>query len=110
MEKLDTNLDNLKLLSCCSKKIKDKLIIKGNKELIKSIEECVLNTLNGNINFTKKDKGKLLKFKQPLRRFINENSQKKKKKILIQQGGFLQILLPSAITVITEILRILNKK
>ena len=110
MEKLDRNLNKLKLLSCCSKKIKDNCINKCNRELIKTIEECVLNTLNGNIFFSKKDKNKLVKYKYSLRKLLKEKSQKNKKKILIQQGGFLQILLPSAITLITELLNRIQQK
>ena len=105
MEKLDKNFEKLKLLSCCSKKIKDNCINNSNRELIKTIEECVFNTLNGNINFPLKDKRRLQKFKYPLRKFIKTKSQKNKKKILIQQGGFLQILLPSAIALISELLK-----
>ena len=54
-------------------------MIDKSKELIKSIEACILNTLNGNITISKKENGKLLKFKQLLR-FIKEISQKKRKK------------------------------
>ena len=110
MNKLRKNINELKILSCCSKKLKDNLIKKGNRELIKTIEECVINTLNGNIKLTKKEKEKLLKFKYSLRNLIKEKKLKEKKKILIQKGGFLHILLPSAITLISEILKSVNKK
>ena len=104
MEKIIKNLNKLKILSCCKKKIKDNLIKKGDREFLLAIEECVINTLNGNINLSKKEKSQLIKFKYSLRRLIREKSLKGKKKILIQQGGFLQVLLPSAITLISAIL------
>ena len=108
MDKLSKNLNTLKTLSCCRKRIKDNLIKRGKKDLINSVCECVLNTLNGKIKLTKKDTIKLSKFKYSLRKLLKKKSQKDKKKIIIQEGGFLQILLPSAIALITSILN--NRK
>ena len=109
MEKVIKNLNKLKILSCCKKNIKDNLIRKSDRELLLTIEECVINTLNGNINISKKEKVKLIKFKYSLRRLIREKTLKGKKKFLIQQGGFLQLLLPSAITLISAIIDNLKK-
>ncbi len=104
MEKLRDNFENLNLLANCTKKIRDKLINKGKKDLILSLNECVLNTLNGNISLRPKDKQKLKKFKYSLRKLLKNKSIKGKKKILIQEGGFLQVLLPSAISLIGTLL------
>ena len=104
MDKLNKNLNNLKTLSCCSKKIKDKLIKKGEKKLIDCIDECVYNTLNGNVKLSPKDKIRLSKYKYSLRKLLNKKNQKDKKKVIIQEGGFLRILLPSAIALISSLL------
>ena len=103
MDKLKKNLTNLKTLSCCSKKIKDKLIKKGKKDLINCLDECVYNTLNGNVKLSPKNKIKLSRYKYSLRKLLKKKSQKGKKKIIIQEGGFLRILLPSAIALISSL-------
>ena len=110
MEKLKTNFEKLNLLANCSKKIKDSLIKKGEKDLILALNECVINTLNGNITLSPKDKLKLKKFKYSLRKLLKNKSIQKKKKILIQEGGFLQILLPSAISLISTLLETFVQK
>ena len=110
MEKLKNNFEKLNLLANCSKKIKDSLIRKGEKDLILSLNECVINTLNGNIALAPKEKFKLKKFKYSLRKLLKNKSIQKKKKILIQEGGFLQILLPSAITLISALLETFVKE
>ena len=104
MEKLKKNFENLKLLSDCNKKIRNHIIKKGDKDLILSINECVLNTLNGNVKLTFTEKEKLKKFKHTLRKLLKRKSILNKKKILIQEGGFLQVLLPSAISLISTII------
>ena len=110
MEKLKKNFENLKLLSDCKKKIRNSIIKKGGKDLILSINECVVNTLNGNVKLTTSEKEKLKKFKYILRNLLEKKSISKKKQILIQQGGFLQVLLPSAITLIGTIIEHLMNK
>ena len=70
-----------------------------------------MNTLNGNVELGPRDKEKLEKFKYSLRKLLKKKSIKLKKKILLQEGGFLQVLLPSAITLIgTLIEHLVNRK
>lgn len=104
MEELEKNIHNLKILSCCTKKLKNKLISKGDKSLILTLTECIINTLNGNIKLSPKDKDKLFKHKHSLRNTLKLKTIKDKKKSLIQQGGYLQYILPAAITLITTLL------
>jgi hypothetical protein len=104
MEKLKNNLPYLKILSCCSKKIRINILNSSNKDLINVINECIINTLNGNVKLTEKDKEKLAKHKYLLRKLIKNKFVGTKKEILIQKGGFLQILLTSAISLIENIL------
>ena len=110
MEKLEKNIHNLKILSCCNKNLKNKLITKGDKSLILTLNECVLNTLNGNIKISPKDREKLLKHKYTLRKTLKAKSLKDKKQILIQKGGYLQYILPAAITLITTLLENIKSK
>ncbi len=108
MDNLEKNIQNLKILSCCDKKFKNKLILKGDKTLILTLTECILNTLNGNIKI-EKDKGKLAKKKYLLRLLLSCKSIKAKRENLIQQGGYLQYILPAAITLISTLLERVKK-
>ena len=110
MDRLEKNIQNLKILSCCNKKLKNKVITKGDKSLILTLNECILNTLNGKIKISPKDKVKLLKHKYSLRKTLKLKTIKDKKKSLIQQGGYLQYILPAAISLITYILEKYNFK
>ena len=47
---------------------------RGKRDLILAINECVLNTLNGNVELTKKEKEKLEKFKYSLRKLLRKKS------------------------------------
>jgi hypothetical protein len=109
MEKFKNNLSTLRILSCCSKKTRGKILKSSKKELIRAINECILNTLNGNIKLSPIQKKILEKHKYILRKLINNKFIGTKKKILIQKGGFLQFILPSAITLISSILENLKK-
>jgi len=64
-------------------------------DLIKTILECVRNTLSGNIPLTKREIGDLKKFKTILRKLLRTSCKlQKKRKIIIQNGGsFLPVLL-----------------
>ena len=101
----------LKLSCDCKKKIKHNILKRGKRDLILAINECVLNTLNGNVELTKKEREKLEKFKYSLRKLLKKKSIQYKKKILLQEGGFLQVLLPSAISLIGSLLEyFVNKR
>lgn len=82
------------------------LIKKCSKREIKTLCECVLNVLCGNIPLTKSQKNRLSPHKESLRKLSNKKTPLyKKKKILIQKGeGFLSILLPAAISVISSLI------
>lgn len=110
MEKLEKKLDTLKLLKDCKKKIKNQILNKGDDELIRALNECVINTLNGNVKLSLNDIKKLKKFKKSLRKLVRNKDIIKKKKILIQEGGFLPIILPSAITLISTLIDLIKKK
>jgi hypothetical protein len=64
--------------------------------LIKAIVECAINTLNGNHKLTKDEKSKMSKYKNRLRALVNPKiSFKSKRKLLVQNGGFIVPLLTS---------------
>jgi hypothetical protein len=109
MDKLKNNLEKLKVLSCCGKKNRIKILKNGDENLILCVCECILNTLNGNIQYPPKIFKKLKSVKYILRKINKLKNINDKKKILIQKGGFLQYLLPAAITVITSLIENFQK-
>ncbi len=104
MKHLQNSLHKLKILSNCTKKNRNICIKKGDKFLIKTLNECVINTLNGNIKLNVKQQKKLVNFKYHLRNLLKNKKYIDKKKLLIQKGGFLQYILPGAITLITTLI------
>lgn len=105
------NLEKLKTLSICDKISKKKIITKSDKIFICVLKDCIYNILLGNIELTDSEKDKLRKHKYTLRKIINTKQANKNKDILIQKGGsFLPIILPGAITLLTTLIELINKK
>ena len=48
MIRINKNIENIKILSKCNKKMRKSIIENGDKDLIFSLCECVLNCINGN--------------------------------------------------------------
>ena len=91
-----------------------KAIIKtADKELIYCLCECALNILNGNIPLKPNEYQKLSKSKTHLRKLASEKtSQKERRKILVQNGGFLPVLLAPILGIVGQLLadKLINKK
>ena len=101
MERVARNSEFLKFLNQNNNKVKKIIIEKANKDQIYSICDCVLNILNGKLNVDD-NKNKLIKKRRCMRKLLTKSSLKKKKKIL-QTGGFLQILIPAIISGLASI-------
>ena len=104
-------IDNLKkhkeilaYLGKCKAKIRKAILTNADKELVEVICQCVFNMLSGNIQLNEQEKKNLSKYKNTLRAIVARSSLKEKKKILVQKGGFLQFLIPAAITGISQII------
>jgi hypothetical protein len=103
-KRIENNLEILKTLSSCKKCLRTTIVQKGSKELVAAICECVDNLLNNNVPISDSDREKLHKYKGALRKLVKKSSLVKKKKILIQNGGFLQFLIPAAISALGGII------
>lgn len=65
-------------------------------DLIKTVAEIVLNLLHGNIKLSKNHRSGLIKYKSCLRKIgRSDGNLAQKRKVLVQSGGFLPILLSS---------------
>ena len=98
-------LRDLKLIQNCPAGLQKHLIKKLPLRCIKCICECSLNVLNGNIPISTQQKKRLGKYKTTLRKIANKKgSLSNKKKLIIQRGGFLNILIPAAISAISALI------
>lgn len=99
MKRLRSNKHALHVLKDASPKLRKAILQSGDDELIKTIIECVINTLNGNHKISGELKQKLCKYKNCFRKLVHaKTSLKKKRKIIIQKGGFLIPLLGSILS------------
>jgi hypothetical protein len=111
INELETSLSKLKQFYSCSKKDQKKILNnKSDTKIIQFIKDIILNLLKGNIDLSEKEKSKLQKYKYTLRKILNTKPVCKSRQIIIQKGGFLSVLIPGALTLISSILEILNKK
>jgi len=92
----------LQLLNVCPTKLRKQLLQKIQIHCIKAICECCLNTLKGNVPLSKHQKKSLSKYKETLRKLADRKiALVKKRKLIVQKGGFLNVLIPAALSVLT---------
>ena len=78
----------MRILSVATPSVRKKLVREGNTDVINCIAECCLNILNGNVPLTGKQQAFLRKRKSKLRAIVDRKVSLKKKKEIIQKGGF----------------------
>lgn len=79
----------------CTKANQKDIIKRAKGPLINKICECVLNILNGKVKISEDDLNKLEPYKKVFRKLLEKKlNLAQKKKLIIQKGGFLQIILP----------------
>lgn len=99
MKRLKSQKHLLHVLKNATPKVRKVILQDADDELIKALVECVINTLNGNHKVSTDVKGKLGKFRHCLRKLsCSKVALKTKKKILVQKGGFLGVLLSSLLS------------
>jgi len=92
------NKDYLKSLIKTSPRNRKLLIKAATPDQLRSIFEATLNVANCNVPVNLKTRNKLRKFKGAIEKVAFAKGNKcKRKQILIQQGGFLPILLSSVL-------------
>jgi len=101
MNWLKSQLLFLHVLKDAKPKDRGALLTTADDDLIKTIVECAINTLNANNKLTKEDKNKLSKYKNRLRALVNRKiSFENKCKLLILKGGF---IVPSLISILSGV-------
>ena len=102
---IKSQLGYLDLLSRCNEKYRKAIISNADKGLITALCECVYNVLQGNIKVDEKTLQILHKYRLAIRKLCKKSCLKKKKKILVQKGGFLQYLLPLVLSTLPTLLQ-----
>jgi hypothetical protein len=84
--------------------IRKHLITKADRSLVDCLCECADNILRGNVPLTKLQKEKLKRNKAGLRPLTKQSVSLKKKKAILQRGGFMGSLLASIASVVAPLL------
>lgn len=110
MASVKKHLPLLQLIRVAKPKLRKSILSNCDLELIQTIDECIFNTLNGNIQLTESEKKNLKKFKCVLRKVLNaKGGLNNKKKIISQSGGsFLPTLLQPIVA--AGVAQFLNKE
>lgn len=99
------HVKNLQLIHSCPRALRKQLLKKLPSKIIKTICECSLNVLKGNIPISRYQKNQLGKHKTLLRKLATKKgSLYQKKRLIIQKGGFLNILIPAAVSALTSLI------
>jgi hypothetical protein len=95
-DRIKRNLNFLKsLLHSKKKKLRKSIVKVASNDNIDALSEAALNTLRGNVPLTSEERRKLKPHSEKLRALAHKKTSiKKKKSLLIQEGGFLPLLLP----------------
>ena len=95
----------LKKLRDSSAQSRNFIIQSADRQLLKSICEIVLNVLKGNVKLDDKQRKQLKLHRDLLRKLVDKKvNLPKKRKILLQRGGFLPSLLIPALAVAASII------
>lgn len=114
-QRLQRNITALDVLSKASRKQREAFINTATNDQISCICDCANNILIENIPLTESDLKKLKRYESFIR-YLAENrgkrNYKEKKEYLIQEGGFLPVLLAPILSAAASILAetLINKK
>jgi hypothetical protein len=100
------NQDILRVLSRNNKKINKTILNNCDKKVLVTICDICHNILKGTVKIEDKDLKKIKPFKDKIRTVLEKQTIPAKRKYLIQNGGFLQYLIP---TIISSIIALKQK-
>jgi len=93
MKRIRSTYHTLHVLKKADPKLRKAIIANWNQETLKSICECALNDLRGNIPLRTCGKRKLRIYKNSLRKVADKSVSLSAKLVISQRGGFLLPLL-----------------
>jgi len=105
MERIKSNYHALQVLRSAQPKLRKAIILNGNRELLNSISECVLNVLQGILKLSECATRKLSKHRSVLRKVADKRvSSSAKNRLINQRGGFLVLLLAAVLPTVANLL------
>ena len=88
MASVKKHLPILKLVQSSEPKLRQQIILNCDLDFINTLNECVFNTLKGNIPLTKSEIKKLKKFKKILRKICSsDGGLTQTRRMIVQSGG-----------------------
>jgi len=94
----------LKRINKLGEKAKSQYVKKCNKEFVDCISECAKNVLRGNVPLSARQNAKLRRNKQNLRALSIKKTSLRKKRRIIQKGGFLGAILTPVLSLLGGLL------
>jgi hypothetical protein len=105
MKRIKLNYHALQVLRAAKPKLRKAIISNCDRELVHPMSECILNVLKGNVKLSHCAKRKLRKHKATLRKVADEHlSLARKKKVIVQRGGFLLPLLGAVLPTLASLI------
>lgn len=97
--RVKTHQELLKALLNLKPKYRDVLLKSCGEDEINCISECIFNVLKGKVALKDKDKSKLKKQKNILRKVVSKVDHKQRKRLIVQKGGaFLPVILGAVLS------------
>jgi hypothetical protein len=97
-------LPTLKRISRLGEKAKKKIIKDCDRKLIECFCECSKNILKGNVPLKGRQLKRLRREKNNLRALALKKTSLKRKRKILQKGGFIGAILPPVLTVLSSLL------
>lgn len=94
----------LKRINKLGDRAKRQYLKKCNKEFVDCVSECAKNVLRGNVPLTTNQKAKLRRNQKNLRSLAIKRTSLKKRRQILQKGGFLAALLPPVLSLLGGVL------
>ena len=102
-ERMKKFLPVLKRMRKFSDKAKRQYVGKCNRQFLDCISECAKNIIKGNVPLTTTQKAKLRRNRNDLRALSVKKTSLRKKRRILQKGGFLGAILPPVLGVLANL-------
>lgn len=97
-------LPMLKRIRKMGDRTKKEYVRKCNKEFLDCVSECAKNVIKGNVPLSDRQKTNLSRRKKDLRALSVKKTSLRKKRKILQKGGFLTALLPPVLSILSSLL------
>ena len=94
----------LKRLSRLGDRAKREYVRKCDKEFVNCVSECAKNVIKGNVLLNDRQMKNLRRKRNDLRELSSKKTSLRKKRRILQKGGFLTSLIPPVLAALTGLL------